>query len=519
MNLARWFARQVLRRRLRQVKKALADPPATQERLLLRLVRRAAATQWGREHNYDHIRSVRDFQRAVPVQRYDDLAPLWHRAFEGARDVAWPGHTRYFALSSGTTTGAAKALPLSRESIRASIRSGITLMALCQRQAPDAGMERGKTLYFGGCTHLERRGACWQGDSSGIMARHMPRPAWRYRLPEPDVAALTDWEAKVEAICQRYLHSPVRALAGLPSWTLILFRRLVDVARQRLGRQVTTVADVWPDLRVFIHFGMAFEPYRQQFKELVGRPIAYVDTYSSSEGGLNAIQSDQGDPSMQLELDAGAFYEFVPLDKLNSAQPTRLTLAEVETDVNYALLLTTVSGIWAYDVGDIVRFTSLRPPKIVVSGRTQLALNTFGEHVIQAELEHAMTHACEALGTAVRDFTVATILPTATEPRGAHVWLVEFQGPEPPLDDFAARLDADLCNANLDYKTHRERDFGMQPPTLVALAPGTFYEQARQKNQLGGQRKVPRVARSPEMVDELQELSKSLRHSRGQDCQ
>jgi hypothetical protein len=514
MRLQRWIIRQAARRRLRQVAKTLADPAGTQERLLLSLVRRAASTEWGRAHGYDRIRSARDFQQAVPVCRYEAMAPLWHRAFEGGRNLAWPGHIRYFALSSGTTSEFCKALPVSKEALRANIRSGVTLLALCERQAPDADLSRGKTLYFGGSQTLERRGACWQGDSSGINALHIPRLAWRYRLPDRDVARLTDWDAKVEAICERYLHSPVRAIVGLPSWTLLLFRHLIDVARERLGRQVTTVAEVWPHLRAFIHFGMAFEPYRRQFKEILGRPVAYIDTYSSSEGGMNAIQSDQADPSMQLILDCGAFYEFVPRDEIGRPQPTRLTLREVETGVDYALLLTTCSGIWAYDVGDIVRFTSLRPPKLLMSGRTRLGLNALGEHVIQGELEVAMSVACRATGAVLREFTVATVLPTAAEPRGAHLWLVEFQGDPPPLEDFARGLDARLIEDNLDYKTHRDKDFGMLPPTAVALAPGTFYEWARRHGQLGGQHKIPRVAQAQAMADELADLSRTLQGER-----
>ena len=508
MSLSRWIVRQVVRRRLRQIAQAQANPAATQERLLLGFVRRAAATEWGRAHDYARIRSVRDFQRAVPISRYEDLAPLWHRAFEGGRDVTWPGHIRYFATTSGTTAGATKLMPVSREALRANRRSGITLAALIERQAPEAHLASGRTLYFGSSTRLERHGACWQGDSSGINAHHVPRLAWRYRLPEPDVASIQDWEARAEAVCQRYLDSPVRAVVGLPAWTLTLFRRLVDVARHRIGRHVATVGDVWPGLRVFVHFGMAFEPYREQFKELVGRPIAYVDTYSSTEGGMNAIQSDQADPSMQLELDAAAFYEFVPFSEWGRPDAPRLTLDQVETGVEYALLLSTPAGIWAYDVGDIVRFTSLRPPKIVFAGRTRLTLSTFGEHLLGENLESSTAEAARGLGATVREFTVTAVPPTAAAPTGHHLWLVEFEGPVPPHDAFAAQLDRGLCAASTDYATYRH--VTIAAPEVVALAAGTFYQWAGRHGALGSQHKVPRVARSRDMVEELLALSKTL---------
>jgi len=509
-TLLDWFVRRAVHRRMRQMDRAANAPAAVQQRLLLGLVRRAAATEWGRTHGYTHIRTVRDFQRAVPIGRYDDLAPLWHRAFDGTRDVAWPGHIRYFALSSGTTAGASKALPVSDEAIRVNRRSGLAMLGLIERQAPGTHLLGGKTLYFGGCTKLQPRGPCWQGDASGINARHLPRLAWRYRLPDPDIGAIADWEAKVEAICDRHLRSPVRGVVGLPSWSLILFRRLIDVARERVGRQVATVADIWPDLEVFVHFGMAFEPYRRQFHELVGRPIATVDTYSSSEGGLNAVQTEQGDPAMQLLVDSGAFYEFVPFSELDSPDPPRLTLNDVELDVPYAVLLSTCAGIWAYDVGDVVRFTSLRPPRIVFASRTALQLNVFGEHVIQEHLDKAMAAACDSLGATASDFTVASVLPTADDPRGRHVWLVECVGEPPPLDALARELDAAVSASSADYASHRVGDFGMAAPEVVPLAPGTFYEWARRHGKLGGQHKVPRIAPTEEMVDELRALSKSL---------
>jgi len=504
MGLTHWIIRQAMHRRLKRVEALLRAPGQAQERLLHRLVRRARNTEFGRDHGFAAVRTVRDFQKAVPLARYEDLAPLWHRAFDGGRDVTWPGHIAHFAITSGTTTAEVKSMPVSLEALRANRRAGLTLLALCERHAPDADLLAGKTLYFGGSTRLERHGACWRGDASGINAAHLPKLAWRWRLPEPDVGAMTDWAERADTVCQRYAGSPIRVIAGLPSWTLLLFRRLLD------HTGAACVADVWPDLRVLIHFGMAFEPYREQFAELVGRELATVDTYSSSEGGLNAIQSEQGDPSMQLEVDAGAFYEFVPAAAIDAADPPRLTLDEVEVDTDYALLLSTPSGIWAYDVGDVVRFTSVRPPRIVVAGRTRLLLNDMGEHVIQEELEEALTAAVRATGAQVADFTVGAVLPTSSEARGHHRWLIEFHGEIPPLDVFGERLDAALIEANLDYRLHRADDLSLLPPEIVPLAPGTFYAWAERHDALGGQHKVPRVARSRDMVDELIQLSKTL---------
>ncbi|HUT34609.1 MAG TPA: GH3 auxin-responsive promoter family protein [Planctomycetota bacterium] len=513
MGAVSWVLRKALEWRLRQVERALAHPAATQERLLFRLLRRAADTEWGRAHGYAGIRSVRDYQRAVPICRYEEMAPIWHRAFDGARDVTWPGHIRYFTMSSGTTTETCKALPISREAIRANLRSGVTLMGRVQRQVPDGDVLGGKTLYFGGSPTLERRGQSFQGDASGIVTLHMPRLAQRYRLPSFEIASIPDWEEKVEAIARAYLRTPVRMIVGLPTWTFFLMRRLVELGREQIGPHVRTVADVWPSLRAFVHFGMSMDAFRAECQALVGRPIAFVDTYSSSEAGLTAIQADQADPGMVMEVDIGTFYEFVPLAELDSPQPTRLTLRDVETDRDYAVILTCCSGMWAYDVGDIVRFTSLRPPKLLFAGRTRLTLHRLGEHVLGAEIEMALARAGAATGATVREFTVHTLIPTAHEARGTHQWLVEFEGTPPPLDRFLAQIDANLLEKNLDYKIHRERDYLMRPPVLVALAPGTFYEWARRHGRLGGQRKTPRVALSQEMVDELCALSRDIAHA------
>ena len=503
----RWFLQAVLARRRRQISRALADPAATQARLLMAMVRRAAATQWGRAHHYKAIRTVADFQKAVPITDYTGQAPWWHRAYHGERDVTWPGHIPYFALTSGTTLGRNKAMPVSRQAIRANVRSGISLLEVIHRQVPDADLSAGRILYFGGSTDLRTNGRCLEGDASGINARHVPWLGQRYRLPDFDIAAMADWEQKVAAICQRHLQAPVRVVVGMPSWTLILFRHLIDAGRQRFGSHIHTVADIWPDLKAFVHFGMAFGPYRKQFQALLGRSVPCIDTYSSSEGGMNAIQDDLTCPAMRMELDGGTFFEFVPIEEYGKPDAPRLTLEQVEPGRAYAVILSTVSGIWAYDLGDVVRFESTSPPRILFAHRTALQLNVFGEHVIQEQLERAIDHACDLADVAVTDYTVAPLMPTTEDPRGGHGWLIEFSGPAPPLERFAASLDQKLCECSEDYAIHRSGDFGMAPPRVIALESGTFYEWMRSTGRLGGQNKVPRICRSPEMRQQLQSLS------------
>ena len=510
MAIFPWIIKKGVARRLRRLEKVLRDPAGAQQQLLMDMVRKARETEWGQDHSYDSIRTVRDFQAAVPVSRYDDLAPLWYRAFNGDRDVVWPGHIEYFSMSSGTTEGVTKMLPLSSEAIRRNFRSGATLIGLCERQAGDGVMTGGNVLYFGGSTRLEDRGPCKVGYASGINSASIPRFARRRRLPAPDIADIDDWEERVEAICERHLDTPISAVAGQSSWVLALFYRLIETARHKRGSSVQTMADVWPDLRAVINFGAALDTYRPRFEEVIGRPVSFIDTYSSSEGGLNAVQSVQDDTSMQLEVDTTAFYEFVPADEIEKDRPTRLTLDQIEPDVDYALLLTTPSGIWAYDIGDIVRFTTLDPPKLQVVGRTHLTLNMFAEHVIVHEVEQAMSAACRALGAEVAEFTVGGHPPPPGEPCGWHMWLVEFEGDVPPLDRFTVELDRALARENFDYAAHRKDDLSMARPVVEPMHPGTFYRWAQQNDALGGQHKIPHIARSQEMLAELSEISGRL---------
>ncbi|MEN8148691.1 MAG: GH3 auxin-responsive promoter family protein [Planctomycetota bacterium] len=506
MKLIPWIIRGVVNRRWRQVERARANPAATQREELLRMVRRAAGTEWGRSHGYGGIREVADYQAAVPIQTYEDLAPHWHRSFDGDRDVTWPGLIPYFSLTSGTTLGASKAMPVTKEAILGNRRSGLTLMANLARLDPHADFLDGQILYFGGCTNLAKKGACWQGDASGINAKEMPRMAQKYRLPDFDIAGMTDWEQKVPAICERHWQNRVKSVVGLPSWTLVFFHELVKHVGSVTGKTISTVAEVWPDLGAFVHFGMDFAPYRTQFEEIVGKDILYVDTYSSSEGGLNAIQDQRDDPAMALELDCGVFFEFIPLEEREDADPTRLSLDQVELDVPYSVLLTTVSGIWAYEVGDAVRFTSLNPPRVVFASRTDHQLNVFGEHVIEEHLERAMAAACAASGAEIGNYCVASILPTGGEPRGRHEWLVEFKREPGDPDVFRESLDTELAKASEDYRAHRAKDYQLLPPKITKLREGTFYTWLKETGKVGGQRKVPRVVRTPEMEARIREL-------------
>jgi hypothetical protein len=497
----------VCERRRKDFEKTTHDPAGSQFRVLEQLLRRASDTEWGRRYDFASIRTPEAFRDRVPVADYESMAPVWFRAFEGDRDVTWPGHVKFFALSSGTTSGD-KLLPVTREAIRSNRRAGTDLIAFLVARGGARAVAAGKFMYLGGTTVLRERGKSLIGDASGIMGRHIPFYARRRYLPDREIGSILGWEEKIRRIVDRYLNADVCGLSACPSWASLLFKALEAEALRR-GGGPRNVGELWPKLSFFVSYGMAFEPYRKSFEEYVGRPIHYVDTYSSSEAGMTAIQEEDEGP-MRLIVDNGVFYEFVPADRAGESSPPRLHMGEVEEGVDYALYMSSNGGFWAYPLGDEIRFESLRPPRIRFSGRTQIFLSAFGEHVTLGMIEKAVSAASRETDAAVADYTVWPRFPSPERPKPAHRWIVEFD--RPPANDkaFIDALDRSIRAENEDYDTHRTDDYGMEPPSLIAVAQRTFYEWMKEKGKLGGQNKVPRVTMRLEMGEELLAVSKRL---------
>ena len=514
MGLVAWALAMDFRRRWRNFELSCARPAESQFAVLRGLLAKAAATEWGRRYGFADIRTPEQYRSRVPVTGYEAAAESWHKAFDGAVDVAWPGHVRYFAMSSGTTAatdapGAGnKYLPVTADAIGSNMRAGGLLMAGIARRGGPRSITDGRFLYLGGTIGLTPRGKCLHGDASGIVARHMPFWVRGRSLPADDIRRIANWQKKIDLIVERYLAADICALSACPSWAAMLFKQMLQAAESRgLGRR--TIGELWPKLRHFISYGMSFQPYRRAFQQYVGRDIHYTSTYSSSEAGMSAIQVEDGGP-LRLIVDNGVFYEFIPADRAGQADPPRLHLGEVRQGKDYAVLVSTNGGLWAYPVGDVVRFESLSPPRIVFAGRTQLQLSAFGEHVTLGAIEKAVAAACERTGATVADYTIAPRYPSPESPVPAHRWIVEFD--RPPADEaaFIAAADQSIRRENEDYDTHRTGDYGLLPPQLIPVAPRTFYEWMKAKGKLGGQNKVPRVAMSATMAEELVEISRRL---------
>jgi GH3 auxin-responsive promoter len=484
-------------RRLRQMEAVWRDAVPVQERALQTLVLRARDTVWGRTHGFRDVRGAADFQRRVPVTTYLDVRPLVERAIRGERDVLWPGRPAEYCKTSGTTAGD-KYIPVTQEAFRAHRRGGRDALLLAAHRVGAKSLD-GPMLFFGGSTRTERLGPHAEvGDLSGLAARRLP--VWlrsRY-APGPDIAGVPDWERRLAATAQRVQHQDLRLISGMPSWMLVLFERIRTLIRQpdlRLGQ-------LWPNLSVFIHGGVRMEPYRNVVETTLGRPIEYLEVYPASEGFV-ATQVAAGDPGLTLMLDYGIFYEFVPVAELGSGSPRRLMIGEVRIGEPYAILLSTPAGLWSYLLGDTVRFVSLDPPQLVITGRTGHFVNAFGENVIVEEVERAAAAACACTHAELVEFTVAPIYPGGPGQPARHEWAIEFRSLPASLETFAQAVDDALQALNTDYRTKRAHDVGMALPRVRAVPPGTFHRWLAARNKLGNQHKVPRASNQRDVIEAL----------------
>ena len=477
--------------RVREMQQWQRDPFSFQERLLRKLVRTAADTQFGRQHDFKAIRSVADYQERVPLRSYLDFKPYWDRHLDGQANVTWPGRVRCFAMTAGTTAGR-KFIPLTRPAIRSQLRVGGDIRHFYVAQTGDLDVFCGKSLSlcgdarFGPPPHR-----VLSGDISAVTLECTPRYLRQLCLPKPGLARMADWEAKLNAMAEVSADADVRTVSGLPSRLLYLFDQLARRYRQA-GRKADTFADIWPNLSLFMHGGVNFEPYRAPFQKLFGKTVHTIETYAASEGFI-AIQDRLDANDLLLMMNTGIFYEFVPVEEIEAPRPRRFTVADVEKNVEYAVVLSTRSGLWAYRLGDTVRFVSLRPHRIRVTGRTEQFLNIAGEHLIVAEAETAVADTCRRTGAEIKDFHVAPIFSTTQEARPGYEWFIEFLKAPSDLARFAVLLDQSLQRQNHLYARFRKNDVATRPPQLELLPAGAFDRAMRQRGKISAQSKVPRL--------------------------
>ena len=485
----------------RRARLARQDAAAAQRQVLHRLVRQAAATRFGRDHGFDGIRDVADFQARVPLRDYEAFwEAYWGPAFPVLDDVGWPGRVPCFAMTSGTTSGRTKYVPMTKAMIGQNTAAGLDLFAHHLAARPLSRIMGGRLFMLGGSTDLtvEAPGIT-SGDVSGIMAANLPWYGRPFRFPPLDIALMTDWEAKIDRIADLAPLADIRLISGTPSWLLILF----DALAARHGKPL---AALFPNLEMVVHGGVTFTPYRHRFESLLaGTGAELREVYPASEGFIAMADRGPGD-GLRLIVDNGLFLEFVPEAELGATNPTRHWLGTAETGVNYALVLSTCAGLWGYVLGDTVRLVERDPPRVLITGRTRQTLSAFGEHLIVEELDAAVATAATAIGVDVTDYTVAPILPEETGAVGHHLFVVEPAGDGPGADArarFAETIDQVLAGRNADYRTHRAEGFGMGAPQVRWVPPGAFAAWMKRRGRLGGQNKVPRVLTDQAQIDDL----------------
>jgi hypothetical protein len=491
----RWYHQQ----RYKDIQRTVQHPAETQQALLRQLIDATKHTEWGKLYDYRNIRTPEDFAARVPISDYEDLKPYIRRMMHGEKDVLWGGQVRWFSKSSGTTSDKSKFIPVSTQNFKeCHIRGTWDTMTLFYHNRPDARQFELKSMVMGGSlSKFESHPRTQIGDVSAIMIQHMPLLGRPFYTPDRKTALLSEWETKLELLAQNAINEPnVVMIGGVPTWTVVLFRRMLELTGK------SNILEIWPHFQVYIHGGVSFTPYKKQFEEFFPSPnVSYQEIYNASEGYF-AVQNDFSSDDMLLLLNNGVYYEFLPMEEWDKEYPKSVPLWEVKAGKNYAMVISTNSGLWRYTPGDTVTFTSTDPYKIRITGRTKQFVNAFGEEVMVENTDKALAEACEQSNVIVTDYTVAPIYFSGTG-KGGHEWLIEFEKPPLDLDQFITTLDTNLQKLNSDYEAKRYRSMALERLRLRPLPLGTFQNWLRSKGKLGGQHKVPRLANHREYVEEI----------------
>lgn len=475
-------------------------PVEVQQETLTRIVKMAQDTQFGDEHGFKSINSYSDFKNQIPVRDYDGFKSYIEIALSGQDNVLFPGEVRWFAKSSGTTSAKSKFIPITRENMEeCHFRGGKDAVVMYFSNYPDSPLFKGKSLVIGGSHQISNYNSdSYFGDLSAVLLQNMPFWTHILRTPDLSIALMDEWEEKIERMADATIKENVSNIAGVPSWTMVLLNRILE----KTGAE--NILEVWPKLELFMHGGVSFEPYRQQFRKLLpSDSMRYLETYNASEGFFG-IQDDPGKDDMLLMLDYGVFYEFIPMEDWDSDNPRVLPIEDVELGENYAIVISTSAGLWRYKIGDTVKFTSKNPYKIKITGRTKHFINAFGEEVIIDNADKALQKASQITGADVAEYTAAPVFMKDGE-SGRHQWLIEFINEPEKLEYFVEILDNTLKANNSDYEAKRYKDIALLRPEVIVVKKGTFYKWLKANNKLGGQHKIPRLSNNRKIVEEILE--------------
>ena len=479
-------------------------PVDVQQEQLFNLLRIAKDTEWGKKYDYSSISSMQKYSERVPVNSYPGFVPYIDRIRMGEQNILWPSEIKWFAKSSGTTADKSKFIPVSKESLEnCHFRGGRDIIVLYTTNFPGQSLFTGKALAIGGSQQINKyENELYYGDLSAVLLENLPLWARILKTPDKKIALMEEWEEKIELMAKATINENVTNISGVPSWTLVLIKRILELTGEK------NLHTIWPNLELFVHGGVSFIPYREQFNSILDKSkMNYLETYNASEGFF-AIQDNPDTDSMLLMLDYGVYYEFIPMEEIGKEFPKSLNLEEIELNKNYAIVISTNGGLWRYMIGDTIKFTSKNPFRIKITGRTKHFINAFGEELIIDNAEVALKKACERTGAEVREYTAAPIFMTG-ERNGGHQWLFEFSKMPDNLEHFVEILDTTLKSVNSDYEAKRYKNISLAYPSVEIAREGLFYDWLKERGRLGGQNKVPRLANNRDFMDRLLELNKS----------
>src|SRR5689334_3304769 len=493
----------LVRSRLWRIEAWKNNPIDAQREVLQDIVTAAQYTEFGRKYNFSKLFSVHAFKQAVPVHEYEDLKPYIERIMNGEQNILWNTPIYWFAKSSGTTSDKSKFIPLSEESLEdCHYKAAKDVLTLYYHFNPNSELLTGKGLVIGGSHNINPMNKEAQyGDLSAVLLQNSPFWGHWLRTPDLSIALMDEWESKIEKLAQTTIKENVTSVSGVPTWTLVLFKRILEITGKK------NMNEVWPSFELFMHGGVAFTPYKEQFQKLIGKNIHYLAMYNASEGFF-AAQDVPGQEGMLLFVDHGVFMEFMPATEYGKKNPETVGLQDVEIGKNYALIISTNGGLWRYSLGDTIQFTSLKPYRIKISGRLKHFINAFGEELIVDNTDRAIAMASEKTGSIVNDYTAAPIYFSDSS-NGAHEWLIEFETQPENLDAFTKELDAALKSINSDYEAKRHKDIALRIPLVHQLKKGAFNEWIRSKGKLGGQHKVPRLSNDRKFLEEILMMNKT----------
>jgi GH3 auxin-responsive promoter len=489
-----WFFKQ----RYPQIERFIQNPERIQDDIFYDLIEKAKQTKWGKKHEYSTIKSVHEYKNRVPVSTYEDLKPFVDRLLAGEQNILWPSKITWFAKSSGTTSDRSKFIPVSKEAMEeCHFKGGRDLVAIYLQNNPSSELFRGRGIILGGSTQVNKiNDKTYYGDVSAVLMQNMPLIGQFISAPNKSTVLLEDFEKKINLIAHETVNKNITHITGVPTWAIVLIKKVFEIT----GKD--NLMDVWPNLELYIHGGVSFTPYIDQFRQLIkSDSMRYMETYNASEGFFG-IQHSLLRNDMLLMLDYGIFYEFCPMEEVGKIYPKTLQLNQVEVGKNYALIITTNAGLWRYMIGDTIQFTSVFPFRIKVSGRTKHFINAFGEEVIVENADEAVRFACEKNNASIVDYTAGPVYFEGNK-KGGHEWIIEFEKPPEDLFQYAESLDKRLREINSDYDAKRYKDMALGMPKINIARKDLFHDWLKQKGKLGGQNKIPRLANNRNYIEEL----------------